>query len=198
MLSYTKQNRYESMKASHPPGRNIGIISSILTVSVLVGVLGHGAYTWYTSQVVAQGISLQQETLRLKEDEIKTLTQKQKVGEKVSAIDIYNRAKAYRIPWSQVVEDVFANQNSKIRFESFSSGRDKNINIAGTAASLEAVAEFLEALKENTQVVDPFISSVREQGNPPTGYQFALTFQYNEQNTPTPSRPVLPPNAPTP
>lgn len=151
------------------------------TTLALLGftVIGTGFLIWQDYQINKENREIISQTEQL-DQEIKQLSSIKDLEKTKDALVTYRKALDYRIPWSSVVGEIFRQETARTKFSSFSSGREKKINITGKTTSWEEVAVLLERLKANPRIEEPFIASVSEkrEKNNTLVYHFTLTFNF--------------------
>lgn len=158
--------------------KKINLPAKFSVILACVTVLGTGFLMW-------QKYSLSQENQLIREDiealykDITRLNNVQDLEKTKAALQTYQKAINYRVPWSAVVGEVFRQETNYTQFLSFSSGREKHININGETTSWEEVSLLIERLKANPRMKGVFISHVAEKvSEKGLVYNFTLTFNF--------------------
>ena len=117
------------------------------------------------------------------------LKEREKIGEKMKAAELLNKAKTYRKDWSVVLKDI--NQvfpkRGEIKFNGVSVDASNSVSVQGTAADISNAAQFLSLVKNSDKMKNAFISDIRPASsgdNGPINYNFSATFDY-DPNTQT-------------
>lgn len=122
------------------------------------------------------------ETIEKKDSAIKQFEIYEKVQEKHTAQQIFEKAEDYRINWSEPLENIFALENKNIRFESLSITKDQKISISATAQNYESIALLIETIDKDPRYQQPFVGGFSEQTSETrNNYSFNITFIYTEK-----------------
>jgi Tfp pilus assembly protein PilN len=112
-----------------------------------------------------------------------TLKEREKIGEKMKAAEILNKAKVYRKDWSVVLKDL--NQafpeRGEIKFRNVAVDATDTVTVQGTASDITNAARFLSLVKSSNNLSDGFISTISPASNGLEGnttYNFNASFQY--------------------
>lgn len=114
------------------------------------------------------------------------LKEREKIGEKMKAAEILNKAKEYRKNWSEVLTDI--NQafpeRGEIKFNSVSVDATNAVTVQATASDISNAARFLSLVKSSNKMSNGFISTISPSGSGGEGssdYNFHATFDYEPE-----------------
>ena len=155
---------------------------SFVALAMFVASLGATGYYYVQYRGFDQKIKVLKESQSKAQGALDDFKAQEQIYPKIRAYRLIQRAEDIRVKWSEVMEDILAYQSFSLKFNSFSSDKDKLISIRGWVRRMEDVALLLEELKRDPKIETPFISTVAENndGRTGVGYAFNLTFFYQD------------------
>jgi len=180
-MNHTK-NSDEGLKRNWP---NF-IVGAFVIASI--GVAGFIGWQGYQLAQKEQQLLVAIETQK---QNLADLKEKEKIGEKMKAAEILNKAKKYRKNWSQVLKDLnetFTDRGA-ITFNNVAVDAANMVSVQAQAKDILTAASFLVLVKRSDKFENGFISSISPSGTGISGatqYQFNATFDYlmiQESNT---------------
>ncbi len=174
------------MNHTQTPEENFGkkwpnyIVAGFVLISIAVAAW----FAW-------QGYQLKQTESQLliaienQKQNLVELKEREKIGEKMKAAEILNKAKKYRKNWSQVLKSLNETFTSRgdITFSSVSVDSGNVVKVNASAKDLLTAASFLLMVKRSDDFDNGFISNISPSTTSAEGvseYQFNATFDYLE------------------
>ncbi len=118
------------------------------------------------------------------------LKEREKIGQKMKAAEILNKAKVYRKNWSKVLTDI--NQafpeRGQIKFNSISVDATNSVEVQVTSPDISNAARFLSLVKSSDKLSNGFISTISpaiSNENGASTYNFNATFDYQPKASTT-------------
>jgi len=140
-----------------------GQFLNVMLVLAVVGLAAYSGLLWYQKQELSENVTRLQTSIENTQQSIIDLKEKRNVGDEIVSADILKKATEQRILWSEVVEEVLAQQTNSVQLVNFSSDKERRITAIGTADDLDTVANMLESLRKyNVQTTNPFVTSMAE------------------------------------
>ncbi|HEY5713954.1 MAG TPA: PilN domain-containing protein [Candidatus Gracilibacteria bacterium] len=156
------------------------LVSVVSVMAFLLALVFTGYYFWQNQNLTAD-LKVREQARAQVLQQLEDFKSQKQIYPKIRAYNLLQQAESTRIKWSKLLQDILQYQNFNLRFDSFSSDPKKQITIRGWSRTMEGVSGFLEALKKDPQITEPFIKSIGKttQGDS-FGYSFDLSFFYNE------------------
>ncbi len=181
MINNNLKNNHEGSHASHHAKKwnwrsKKGLV---FLVSIVLGAVT-GVFLFQEYWISAQNKDLIAR-IEKKQESIQKITYGLKSENFITLSDVYKKAEALRVKWSEVVGKISQFENEDVQFLSFSSTADKEINITGEAKNLETLTNFIRILNQEKNIQNPFVSSLsqKEDGS----YQFQLSFTLSSSSS---------------
>lgn len=157
-------------------------ISHYLILAIFIGTVSFSGYLGYKKYSLKKQEITLKETILKKEATIKMFSEYEKIQEKHTAQEIFEKAQVYRINWSEPFVTIFMLENKNIEFKSLSIGKDKKVSISAVAQNYEAIALLIEEIKKDVRYENPFVGDFSESKiNNQKNYNFTITFLYSEK-----------------
>ncbi len=152
-------------------------------VLVSVGISGWFGWQGYQLEQTEQKLLSAIETQKKNLQELK---QREKIGERMKAADLLNKAENYRTNWSEVYKDLnnAFTKTGQIKFNSVSVNSNNEVSVSAEADDILTAASFLLMVRRDDNFSNAFISNISPQGNAGDGlkYSFNATFDYNKSD----------------
>jgi hypothetical protein len=170
---------------STDPKKSRGLLTTLSVFLFLLSLAASGYVGWKKNWLESRMVKTQ-EGIDNMQQKIDKLLEGDKVLLKYRADKIIAQVEPNRIIWSQVFEDISLLESASIQFENFAVTPKNKVSISGRGLNWEKISSFIEELKANKQVKNPFISSISdpldnseiEINNPETWTNFSLVFNY--------------------
>lgn len=154
---------------------NVGALVALILSLVMTGFLFIQTRK-QTENIATLEAAKSEESVRLEDFK----SQKQ-IYPKIRAYQLLEVAQSNRIQWSKVLQDILKYQSADLDFDTFSSDKDRLISLNGWSRTMEGVAQFLENIKIDPKIEDPFLAGVSKsirQERP--GFSFTISFHYRD------------------
>lgn len=162
---------------------NIKKWPTFIAVAFIVASIGVAAFIgWQSFQLKQseQGLIL---AIENQKTSLVALKEREKIGEKMKAAEILNKAKVYRKNWSKVLTDI--NQafpeRGEIKFNSVTVDATNRVTVQATASDISNAARFLSLVKASEKMNNGFISTISPAASGQEGviaYNFSASFDY--------------------
>lgn len=161
----------------------------IVVVFVLTSVGIAALFGWQSYQLDQQKEQLLS-AIETQKQNLITLREQEKIGEKMRAAEILNKAKRYRKNWSQILKDLNETFTDRgvITFNSVTVDSDNTVSVQAKAKDILTAASFLVLVKRSDKFENGFISTISPSSSGVSDsieYQFNATFDYLPTQTAT-------------
>lgn len=152
----------------------------LLSVFVALVVLGVTSYYWFDSYRLENLQEKLQERIDKKESTRREQSDGLEFNQFLNASQALKKAEQYRVPWSQIAQNIMQFETPNIVFESFSATPEKTTSIQGIASDIENIRGLLSTLKNQSNIINPFVSSLTKSKDDTgrTIFTFQLTFDF--------------------
>lgn len=178
------------------PGQNVKeapqrtIADKLILLVFLLSIVFSGYLTIERLTIKNTQVKLE-EAIEKKQKSIEKIEKLEKIRERFQAEKILPKLEDYRIEWSDVYKRITEQETYQIRFDSFQTGRNYQVQVSGIARKFEDISKLITDLKKSPYFEGPFVPNING-GNQTSSGEFTFTLDFRFVNLDKNNQEVIP------